>query len=77
VNAVDSVTGAVVHGNVLINNATVGQTGVPFVYTFRPAAKIVPASSVTQAGPVIPPPVSWPTGRVDAPGYPIAVVTFA
>jgi hypothetical protein len=77
VNAVDSVTGAAVYGKVLINNATVGQTGVPFVYTFRPAIRVGPALPAAQPLPVIPPPVSWPTGRVVAPGYPIAVVTFA
>jgi hypothetical protein len=76
VNAMDSVTRATVHGNVLINNATVGRTGVPFVYTFRPVIRIVPALPAAQPVADIPPPVSWPTGRVVAPGYPIAVVTF-
>jgi hypothetical protein len=77
VNAVDSVTGATVHGSVLINNATVGQTGVPFVYTFRPASSPAPASPVVpSAGVNSPAPVRWPTGRVVAPGYPIAVAAF-
>ncbi len=76
VNAVDSVTGTVIHGSVLINNATVGETGVPFVYTFRPRVGAVAAGVLAQPGPVGPPPVIWPTGRVVAPGYPVAVVTF-
>jgi hypothetical protein len=74
VSAADSVTGAPVHGNVLINNAMVGQTGVPFTYTFRPGAAA--ASAHPAALPPAPVPASGPTGRVVAPGYPTAVVTF-
>jgi hypothetical protein len=43
VHVVDSVTGAAVHGDVLISNAAAGQTGVPFVCTFRPSGS--PSSS--------------------------------
>jgi hypothetical protein len=69
VRARDVSSGADVAGSVIVDGATVGQTGTPFTHTYRPRRRRVS---------VRPPEweITYPAGRVTAPGYPDVQLDF-